>query len=237
MRKLALLSTVCAMAASGGLATLAAQGADARSRELLPDEQVQQVLNRLTFGAKPGDADKVRAIGVDKWIDMQLQPERIDDAKADQLMSSYSIFTMKTADIVGNYNMLQQAQRQAKRAADAADSTMTKAGARQGVLAQNPQLMELARQTQQLVGQVQSAKLARAVVSDRQLNEVLVDFWENHFSVFAGKGQTREYLAEYDRDVIRPHAMGKFRDLLGAVAKSPAMLFFLDNWQSAVHCW
>src|SRR5258707_15440933 len=61
----------------------------------------------------------------------------------------------------------------------------------------------------------------------------MVDFWENHFSVFAGKGQTRLYLAEYDRDVIRPRAMGKFRDLLGAVAKSPAMLFFLDNWESA----
>src|SRR5581483_5139569 len=70
-------------------------------------------------------------------------------------------------------------------------------------------------------------------VSERQLDEVMVDFWENHFSVFAGKGQTRYYLAQYDRDVIRPHALGKFRDLLGAVAKSPAMLFFLDNWQSA----
>jgi uncharacterized protein (DUF1800 family) len=61
----------------------------------------------------------------------------------------------------------------------------------------------------------------------------MVDFWENHFSVFAGKGQTRLFLAQYDRDVIRPRALGKFRDLLGAVAKSPAMLFFLDNGQSA----
>ena len=61
----------------------------------------------------------------------------------------------------------------------------------------------------------------------------MVDFWENHFSVFAGKGQTRLFLAQYDRDVIRPRALGKFRDLLGAVAKSPAMLFFLDNAQSA----
>src|SRR5581483_7523479 len=70
-------------------------------------------------------------------------------------------------------------------------------------------------------------------VSERQLDEVMVDFWENHFSVYSGKGQTRLFLASYDRDVIRPHALGKFRDLLGAVAKSPAMLFFLDNWQSA----
>ena len=84
-----------------------------------------------------------------------------------------------------------------------------------------------------MVGQIQSAQLARAVSSERQLDEVMVDFWENHFSVFAGKGQTRLYIAQYDRDVIRPHALGKFRDLLGAVAHSPAMLFFLDNWQSA----
>src|SRR5581483_5015422 len=70
-------------------------------------------------------------------------------------------------------------------------------------------------------------------VSERQLDEVMVDFWENHFSVYSGKGQTRLFLTSYDRDVIRPNALGKFRDLLGAVAKSPAMLFFLDNWQSA----
>src|SRR5581483_346402 len=70
-------------------------------------------------------------------------------------------------------------------------------------------------------------------VSERQLDEVMVDFWENHFSVYSGKGQTRLFLASYDRNVIRPHALGKFRDLLSAVAKSPAMLFFLDNWQSA----
>lgn len=77
-----------------------------------------------------------------------------------------------------------------------------------------------------------SAKIARAASSERQLYEVMVDFWENHFSVFVGKGQTRVYLTEYDREVIRPRAMGKFRDLLGAVAHSPAMLFYLDNAQS-----
>ena len=71
-------------------------------------------------------------------------------------------------------------------------------------------------------------------MSERQLQEVMVDFWENHFNVFAGKGPERYFLAEYERESIRPHALGKFRDLLGAVAKSPAMLFYLDNWQSTV---
>jgi uncharacterized protein (DUF1800 family) len=203
-----------------------------QTQELLPDEQVQQALNRLTFGARPGDADKIRSMGVEKWIDLQLHPDRIDDTKADQLLARYSIFNMKTSDVVRDYNNVQQLQRQVKRT-DAKDSTMNKAETRQEILAQNPQLAAAARQAQQLTGEVQSAKLARAVTSDRQLNEVMVDFWENHFSVFAGKGQTRLFLAQYDRDVIRPHALGKFRDMLGAVAKSPAMLFFLDNWQSA----
>ena len=110
---------------------------------------------------------------------------------------------------------------------------MDKRDARREVLTQDPKVTEVVRQTQQFVGEIQSAKLARAVNSERQLNEVMVDFWENHFSVFAGKGQTRLFLSSYDRDVIRPRALGKFRDLLGAVAKSPAMLFFLDNAQSA----
>jgi uncharacterized protein (DUF1800 family) len=203
-----------------------------QSQELLPDEQVQQALNRLTFGARPGDVEKLRSMGVDKWIDLQLHPERIDDPKGDQLLAQYSIFRMKTSDIVRDYNVVQQLQRQVKRT-DGKDTTMNKAQTRQDILAQNPQLANAARQAQQLTGEVQSAKLSRAVTSDRQLNEVLVDFWENHFSVFAGKGQTRLFLAQYDRDVIRPNALGKFRDMLGAVAKSPAMLFFLDNWQSA----
>src|SRR5262249_47745385 len=90
------------------------------------------------------------------------------------------------------------------------------------------------RTTKQLVRQITSAKLVRAVWSERQLQEVMTDFWENHFSVFIGKSPNRYSLVEYDRDVIRPRALGHFRDLLGAVAKSPQMLFYLDNWQSGV---
>ncbi len=81
-------------------------------------------------------------------------------------------------------------------------------------------------------GELQSAKLLRAVYSDRQLEEVLTDFWFNHFNVFIGKGADRYLVTAYERDVIRPHVLGKFRDLLIATAQSPAMLFYLDNWQS-----
>ncbi len=206
--------------------------APATQGELLPDEQIQQVPNRLTFGARPGDADKVRAMGIDKWIELQLNPDRIPDPAGDDVLRSYAVFSTPTGQIVRQFEELQRLQREAKKDAGN-DTTMTKPEARQEVLAQNPQLRQAAQRNQQMVGEVQSAQLARAVVSERQLNEVMVDFWENHFSVFAGKGQTRLYLAQYDRDVIRPRALGKFRDLLGAVAHSPAMLFFLDNWESA----
>jgi uncharacterized protein (DUF1800 family) len=80
--------------------------------------------------------------------------------------------------------------------------------------------------------EVQAAKLLRAVYSDRQLEEVLTDFWFNHFNVFIGKGADRYLVTAYERDVIRPHVLGKFKDLLVATAQSPAMLFYLDNWQS-----
>ncbi|HKW12776.1 MAG TPA: DUF1800 domain-containing protein [Gemmatimonadaceae bacterium] len=203
-------------------------------RELLPDEQVQQVLNRLSFGPRPGDAERVRAIGVDKWIVQQLTPERIDDAPADELVGHYQTLHESTSELVETFRQVQQARRreQMQLRADG-DTSATKRDARRDALANDPQLRDLARRAQRIVGDVQSAKLARAVVSERQLDEVMVDFWENHFSVYSGKGQTRLFLASYDRDVIRPRALGRFRDLLEAVAKSPAMLFFLDNWESA----
>jgi len=92
---------------------------------------------------------------------------------------------------------------------------------------------ELRRFARQQVGTLASAKLLRAMYSERQLQEVLVDFWFNHFNVYAAKGRTAIYLPEYERDVIGPHVFDRFRDLLEADAKSPAMLFYLDNWLSA----
>jgi uncharacterized protein (DUF1800 family) len=87
---------------------------------------------------------------------------------------------------------------------------------------------------QMVVTELQRAKLLRAVYSEQQLFEVMVDFWENHFSIFANKDDDRYLLTAFDRETIRPFAMGRFRDLLGATAHSPAMLFYLDNWRSSV---
>jgi uncharacterized protein (DUF1800 family) len=83
-----------------------------------------------------------------------------------------------------------------------------------------------------VVGELAQAKLLRAIYSQRQFEEVMTDFWCNHFNVFVDKGLDRIMLTSYERDVIRPHALGKFEDLLVATAKSPAMLFYLDNWLS-----
>ena len=93
--------------------------------------------------------------------------------------------------------------------------------------------MEVARKSREVLDELTQQKILRAAYSERQLEEVMIDFWFNHFNVFAGKGATQQYLTEYERDAIRPHVFGKFRDLLGATAQSPAMLFYLDNWQSA----
>ena len=87
-------------------------------------------------------------------------------------------------------------------------------------------------QPQRIVAELQTSRILRAVYSERQLNEVMVDFWSNHFNVFFGKGADRWLLTSYDRDTIRPNAMGKFSELLVATAQSPAMLFYLDNFQS-----
>jgi uncharacterized protein (DUF1800 family) len=190
------------------MAVPATPAAPEDQRDLLPDEQVQHVLNRLAFGARPGDAAAVRAMGVDRWVARQLAPEKIDDSRTESLVARFPSVAGKREDLVEAF----VEQRRDRR------------------LNQNPEPSPALRRA---VPELQAAVLTRAVASERQLYEVMVNFWENHFSVFAQKGaQERLFLVEYDRDVIRPHAMGRFRDLLGAVAHSPAMLFYLDNWQS-----
>ena len=202
-------------------------------REQTADQQVQQVLNRLGFGPRPADVAKVRAMGVDQWIALQLAPDRIEDGAADRIVSQYETLARPTSELVQMYDRGQLAIRQQQKQQAQQGDTGSKKDLRAEVLQGNPQLREQLRQNQRILGDVQSAKLARVVVSDRQLQEVMTDFWENHFSVFAGKGLDRIFIPAYDRDVIRPNALGTFRNLLGAVAKSPAMLFYLDQWQSA----
>ena len=155
-------------------------------------DAVGHALNRLTYGPRPGDVERVQRMGLSAWIDQQLSPSRIDDSA---LASRLPAMPSKPKTVSSQ----QEARRYGREAVQ--------------VLAQQ--------------------KVMRAVYSERQLEELLVDFWFNHFNVYAGKGRTSLFIPEYERDAIRPHVLGKFRDLLGATAKSPAMLFYLDNWLSA----
>ena len=197
-------------------------------RELPADQQIIQALNRLTFGAKPGDILKVRAIGLDNWIDQQLHPEKINDDALNSFVANYSALNQDQNDLLRQYAEQQRERREVKR--ERADTTKPLTS---GEIAQMRQLQQQANSRRQVVTQLQSSRVARAVASERQLQEVMTDFWENHFNIYAAKGAPEPYyIVDFDQNVIRPNALGKFRDLLEAVAKSPAMLFYLDNARS-----
>jgi uncharacterized protein (DUF1800 family) len=167
---------------------------------------VEHALNRLSFGPTPGQVDEVQRLGLARWIDQQLNPSSIDDSAVESRLTP-----------------LPDRPRDVNRGA-----------ARNMSEQERMEMQRRARQYgRQSVQALAAQKITRAVYSDRQLEEVLVDFWFNHFNVFAGKGRTSLYIPDYERDAIRPHIWGSFRELLGATAKSPAMLFYLDNWLSA----
>ena len=206
--------------------TAAPQGqvpAESGPREQTADEQVNHLLSRLTFGARPGDAKAVRVMGVDRWIDLQLHPERIDDSKSDQYFAALESYNTSSQELQRKYpppnQLLQRLQAKGDRsklsAADSAELREATAGPRKVTI------------------EAQSGRIDRALLSERQLQEVMTDFWLNHFSVYIQKGPPERYqLAQYESKVIRQNSLGKFRVLLEAVAKSPAMLFYLDNWES-----
>lgn len=217
-----LLSGIMACAAGAPSSSFVQPRPSVGQRELSTDEQIRHVLNRLAFGARPGDAAHIRDIGVDRWIAQQLTPQRIDDSPLDQALAHYPTLSQSAGDLLRDYPpagllLARQQLQGGKEPMSAADSI---------------KLRKASRQNRRFVGELMSARVARAVASERQLQEVMTDFWLNHFSVFVGKGQLRYFLPEYEREAIRPHTLGRFRDLLGAVAKSPAMLTYLDNAQS-----
>ncbi|MBY0242327.1 MAG: DUF1800 domain-containing protein [Burkholderiaceae bacterium] len=175
------------------------------------------VLNRLGYGPAPGELELVLRIGPQRWIASQLQPASLPlPEPLSARLAALTTVQLPAGVVLGQFQATQQAAQQLS--SGAADSDDAKAQRR----------AVLARITQETA----EARLLRAVASPRQLEEVMVDFWFNHFNVFAGKGQDRALVASYERDAIRPHALGQFRALLGATAKHPAMLYYLDNWLS-----
>ncbi len=170
-------------------------------------------MNRLTFGPRPGEYDRVRKIGLDQWVGEQLEPNAIPDDDADRFVAHYTSITEDETSLARAYGLPGDLRKQGGIAPDTAELRVAN------------------RASNQIIADLREAKIARAVLSERQLREVLTDFWENHFSIFADKGSDKYMLVEYD-DSVRAHSLGKFRTLLGAVAHSPAMLYYLDNWTS-----
>ena len=182
-------------------------------------------LNRLTYGPRPGDVDRVVALGVDRWIEQQLRPETMANERLETQLPAFEILEFTNDDLAAMFYRQQRERRQRQLAMR--DSTQRMDAADRP--AQRPrQLNQLGR----LTGQFQQLAVTRAVVSEHQLYEVMVDFWTNHFNVFVRKGPLRYLTPNYIEYVIRPNALGRFEDLLVATAKSPAMLTYLDNAQS-----
>jgi len=186
----------------------------------LPTDEltITHVLSRMAFGPRAGDVDRVKGIGLERYIDQQLHPERIQDTAVADRLAGLSTISMSRRELSEKFEQpLMDARREQKQQADG-EAPKVPAPVQQRA---NSVVVELGEQ-----------KILRAVYSERQLQEVLTDVWFNHFNVDARKGRDRFLLTDYERDVIRPHVLGSFRDLLGATAKSPAMLFYLDNWMS-----
>jgi len=211
----------------------------AQKHHSLTDEQrIIHVLNRLGFGARPGDVERVKAIGLENYINQQLNPEKIADAVAENKLRELSVLNMTTAELYEKYPQPGQLLRQLQARGMAPEEMPADAAKNPLDNEKNRKIIEEyyrengLQRPQRIIAELQASRILRAVYSERQLQEVMVDFWTNHFNIFANKGADRWLLPAYDRDTIRPNALGKFSTLLQATAQSPAMLFYLDNFQS-----
>ncbi|HKO45105.1 MAG TPA: DUF1800 domain-containing protein [Pyrinomonadaceae bacterium] len=243
---------------TASLPVVSANGMTKGSTKVTEDQRILHVLNRLGFGARPGDLERVKAVGLDNYINQQLSPEKINDDAVHSKVKHLTTLEMTTAQLYEKFPQPGQLLRQLQRRGELPEGLAAARDNRRMPNEKNPAeqmagqpnmeadqpnaeyrqaLREYYRenglgQPQRIVAELQASRILRAVYSERQLNEVMVDFWSNHFNVFFGKGADRWLLTSYDRDTIRPNAMGKFSELLTATAQSPAMLFYLDNFQS-----
>ncbi|MEW6210722.1 MAG: DUF1800 domain-containing protein [Acidobacteriota bacterium] len=206
-------------------------------KKLTEEQKILHLLNRAGFGPRQGDVEKVKRMGIDKYIDLQLHPERINDSAAETRLAAFPSLKMNNQEISEKYPQPQfLARRLGLRQpappgeADSPEAEREQREARQKIFAYYRE--NNLKPPQMLLLDLQSQKIIRAVYSDRQLQEVMVDFWFNHFNIFWPKGADRVLTTDFEMRAIRPNTLGKFKDLLMATAKSPAMMFYLDNFQS-----
>jgi uncharacterized protein (DUF1800 family) len=255
--------------------------------ELTADEAILHAMNRLAYGPRPGDVERVRQMGLAKWIDQQLAPNSIDDKALNARLENLPTLSMSATQLIEEYPQPKQAAAQAAKRAEAATAppspssssaavgqsapnnspevnaadkasvpvsmktkpspsnpevagnvTTPGAGKRNVLSGPDPNavpriIADDSKKPQRVIEELAMAKVTRAIYSERQLQQVMDDFWFNHFNIYAAKGEDKWYLTSYERDVIQPHTLGKFKDLVAATAESPAMLFYLDNFLSA----
>jgi hypothetical protein len=221
------LAALLAMGCASASKPLAPQPAPSVPALALPDtgwseeRRALHALRRLAYGPSPQDWEEVRRLGVARWIAHQLHPAQIPDSAVAERLEPLPTLRMSTEELLTRYPTLRQQARELGFPLEKPEDRRELA------------LMLGSDALPRRVGEdLMAQKLIRAVESRRQLQEVLVDFWFNHFNVSAEKGPVRWMVTSYERDAIRPHVFGRFRDMLGATARHPAMLFYLDNWTS-----
>ena len=234
IRKISILTLIASVAGTQSIVSFA------KTPRLTEEQRIVHVLNRLGFGPRPGDVARVKALGLENYINQQLAPEKISDEVAENKIQDLAVLKLSTAELYEKYpqpaQLLRQLQNRGLLPKDVAEMQEKQKNPRDNEeyrkFIQQYYKENGLEQPQRIMAELQASRILRAVYSERQLNEVMVDFWTNHFNIFFGKGADRWLLPAYDRDTIRPHAMGKFSTLLQATAQSPAMLFYLDNFQS-----
>ena len=237
LTKIAVLSLIASFVAAQPTVSLS------KAPRLTEEQRIVHVLNRLGFGPRPGDVERVKAMGLENYINHQLAPEKITDAVAENKVKDLSVLNLSVAELYEKYpqpgQLLRQLQARGLMPKDLEEAREKQKNPTNPL--ENAEYRKVIEEyyrenglqrPQRIMAELQASRILRAVYSERQLNEVMVDFWTNHFNIFANKGADRWLLPAYDRDTIRPHAMGKFSALLQATAQSPAMLFYLDNFQS-----
>lgn len=207
-------------------------------KTLTEEQKIIHVLSRLGFGARPGQIEMVKKMGLQNYIDQQLDPASIDDSAAEARVKNLEVFNLSTADLFAKYpnpgallRQLEGGRNGQAAAQDQGEMTEAQRRERQQKLREYYLKYDL-RPAANILPQIGANRVLRAVYSERQLQEVMVDFWQNHFNVFAGKAAVRWYIPSYERDVLRKNALGNFKDLLIGTAQHPAMLFYLDNFES-----
>jgi len=207
--------------------------------QLTEDEAILHALDRLAYGPRPGDVDRIRKMGLEKWIDQQLNYDSIDDSALQEKLAEFKTLKMSSEQLLDKYPPPNQAaKRQGLTPEEVRQQYQQEMQAKRQEMRQHgidPSVIQFETMPgpQRIQAELDLATIDRAIYSNRQLYEVMSNFWFNHFNVNVAKGADRWLLTDYVERTIRPNAMSKFENLLDATAKSPAMLFYLDNWLSA----